>query len=356
MKSLSSLHSLLSWALPLAVACFPIRSPAASIYGGKPAKAGELPWQVYVEQTKGTNPTQKSKCGGTILGASWVLTAKHCLVMANPDATNIYAGMLDITNEAPTRTAKKIILHPSVDFGLIELSSPLPLGPSIRAAAYATKADSTAGKTKPGVLGKVSGWGEMEDGWGADVLMVDEMPIVDWAYANRPEGNNGDRLPSEMPAGFDEGGKAVAFGDSGGPFVVPDGLGGWLLAGVVSRGWYLPGTPNKYSLFVRVSSYADWIEQTTGIPGGIHPVAIDPGAKPQLQFGVTVREGGIFLDVENPQFLEVTAQGLDGRSHALTRRFFQSGRHRLETGSLARGAYILGTGPSRPGQRIWITP
>lgn len=107
-------------------------------------------------------------------------------------------------------------------------------------------------------------------GWGisvskgkdkAEKLQQAEMPTVN--YSTCSKGNSFfqpiDDL-SMLCAGF--GGKSPVSGcngDSGGPLVCQEG-GKYVLRGAVS--WGIPGCPggNTFSVFTRISSFVDWIE------------------------------------------------------------------------------------------------
>jgi len=60
-------------------------------------------------------------------------------------------------------------------------------------------------------------------------------------------------------AGFFEGGKDACYGDSGGPFVVRDGHGGWKQVGIVASGDGC-AKPEGYGIYTRVPAVFDWIK------------------------------------------------------------------------------------------------
>ena len=331
----------------------------ASIVGGRLATAGEIPWQAILL----FSPAEGDFCGGAVIGPTWVVTAMHCVVGPNTQVSfTVKAGMLDKNDsKAVTRTSKRVLLQPDGplnDIALVELDKPLDFGPTVQAIPYATSAEVKAGLLNPGILGKASGWGDTTGKQinPPDFLRVVDLPIVSLEVANKPESWNGLLKESSIPAGYEQGGKDVCYGDSGGPLAVPDGRGGWLLVGVVSGNTKGCAAAKSYTAFSSASFYADWIQKTTGIAGGLKSAALGDLPPVHSDLRVTVEDGGLILALGNPRFLEITAQGVDGRTHILShRRFFAGGRHRLETGSLARGVYILGTGRSRPGQRIVLT-
>ncbi|KAG0445225.1 hypothetical protein HPB47_018109, partial [Ixodes persulcatus] len=87
-------------------------------------------------------------------------------------------------------------------------------------------------------------------------------------------------------------------GDSGGPLQCMLDDGRWYLAGVVSWGAGC-GRPRKPAMFVRVSSYLDWIRLAmTTADGGPRPVSADAALL-------------IYTDASDlPVFTEVPSQNL----------------------------------------------
>ena len=113
----------------------------------------------------------------------------------------------------------------------------------------------------PGVLGTISGWGlTREGGTISDVLQHVGVQVTSNEICNNPTAYGGQITDRMLCAGFATGGKDSCQGDSGGPFVVFDGMGGYALAGIVSWGEGC-ARPNKFGVYTRVSSVADWINQ-----------------------------------------------------------------------------------------------
>ena len=48
------------------------------IVGGTNAGWGDVPWQVALSSSTGSNIFYVYFCGGTLINADWVLTAGHC--------------------------------------------------------------------------------------------------------------------------------------------------------------------------------------------------------------------------------------------------------------------------------------
>ena len=212
---------LFSWACLLALSPFPLHA-AVSIIGGIEAKAGELPWQVYLNG---------AGCGGTLISDSWVLTAKHCV--GGGSQLKFRAGSVNL-NEGEVRAVKNTVSHMTEDRALLRVEPPFVLGPDIRPAPYATRADSLAGLTHVGVVGRVSGWGDTTNSQSImklpDFLRVVDLPIVSLEQANAKEGCVGcpprTSNPRSFPPDTRRAAKAAAMGTAADPSWFPTGWAG----------------------------------------------------------------------------------------------------------------------------------
>ncbi|MEZ5220874.1 MAG: trypsin-like serine protease [Ilumatobacteraceae bacterium] len=237
--------------------------PAAAIVDGEPTSIADAPWQVSLQDANG------HFCGGSVIDATTVLTAAHCVEGNSAADLFVRAGVTDRTD--PTgqdRPVASIVVHPggfdaANDVALVRLASPLVLGGTVQAIAVAGAADVAAAST-----GSVSGWGATaeDDGFGSDVLLSAEVPLVDDATCAVQLGPDGGlTAATELCA---EGvGAGSCYGDSGGPLtiVAPDGT--VKLAGVVSWGVECAVLPG---VFAEVPVFAPWIAD-----GGAGSVPVD---------------------------------------------------------------------------------
>ena len=74
---------LVALALPLVGARMPY------IVGGQGANLGKWPWQVSLQNSRGSH-----FCGATIIGDTWVLTAAHC-VGGDASSIRVVVGLHD---------------------------------------------------------------------------------------------------------------------------------------------------------------------------------------------------------------------------------------------------------------------
>lgn len=247
--------------------------PAAAIVGGQAADEGEYPWQAAI--TSGSGSSQY--CAGTLVDPATVVTAAHCMggllgiplvddllsiVLANP--VYVLLGTNRLSSGGESIEATDIFVHPEYDgdhdVAVLKLASPSTLGVPL---PYAHPGDE--GKYAPGTLATVTGWGATSDGGsGSDELREVQVPVLSDAQCAASYGSSTDG-PSEVCAGYPQGGKDSCQGDSGGPFIVPDGSG-WLLVGIVSWGQGC-AQPNAPGVYAEVAALAAFIDQYAGGAG-----------------------------------------------------------------------------------------
>ncbi|TVQ91128.1 MAG: hypothetical protein EA393_05015, partial [Bacteroidetes bacterium] len=242
------------------------------IVGGEDANIEDYPWHVALMQ--GTTQF----CAGSIIHEEWILTAAHC-VLGSWTPQYIRAG---VTNRTHTTgqdiNVIQIIAHPDFDdpvkwandIALLRLQTPLNLAPAgVAIVPVVTQADALAGFTNPGVMSTITGWGALS--WGgpsSDILQAAQVPITDDTGGYNPSSIT----PDMLLAGYPEGGVDACQGDSGGPLVVPDGAGGYKLAGITSwgNGCAFPDFPGVYA---RVSYFEDWIKDYVPLVSELAPAA-----------------------------------------------------------------------------------
>src|SRR5262245_53028929 len=233
------------------------------IVGGTTTTIDRVPWQVALTTLSGFQ-----FCGGSILNASWVLTAQHCVSDGSSNMRVVAATTrMSQQSSGQIRTINAVARFPGFsdptageDISLVHLATPLDLsGINARAIPIVTAADASAGATSAGVTATVTGWGTTAEGatTGSDVLMTVNVPIQTNATASAEYGFT--ISADQLPAGFTAGGKDSCQGDSGGPITVSVG-GVRKLAGAVSWGNGC-ARPNFVGLYARVSSFATYINQ-----------------------------------------------------------------------------------------------
>lgn len=260
------------------------------IIGGEATRVSDYPWRVALVHRDDSRETPISLlegqfCGGTLIHPRWVLTAAHCVFdnsyywgnLLSNTAIDVVLGAHNLRTDVGERVHVNRII-PHTDYNASAINNDIALLELERAVEYPTVGLVGSHAVIPeGTLATAIGWGNTSDVLERP-LFLDELqqvtlPIVSnetCTAAAEALGYYSVISAGEMCAGLAEGGKDVCFGDSGGPLLIA-GSDGLKQVGITSWGWSDHcAQPNIYSVYTRVSAYADFIEWY--VCGGDSPI------------------------------------------------------------------------------------
>jgi len=237
------------------------------IIGGEDAQKGEFPWQVSLHHKKDNE--FRHSCGGSIIDATHIVCAGHCVHNRLAENMLIIAGAHNITdkNEHSQQQipVKSFTIHEKYngifianDISIIELESPIQFD------KFAKPATLCKSEPEAGVEVVNSGWGNAHPQGGTPVIMPDILQKVSLEAISR------DTCKSSYPLnirehmvcaiGTVETPSGACNGDSGGPLIYkPNGSEEYCLVGIVSFGKQPCG--NAPSVYTSVPFFLDWIAQ-----------------------------------------------------------------------------------------------
>lgn len=247
-------------------AAFDFDWTSGRIAGGRDAQRHSAPWIVSLQW--GPRTVTMQHCGGSIITASWVVTAAHCYTNRQRIGTFIMlAGRHNLRNSENTEQRRninraRIFLHPRYvqgrevgpfDIALIHAAPAFQLNQFVQVIAL------PAANTIPHGQFTLHGWGSIsttERPIMPAILQTVTKPGIPFQQCRQILGAQHLDV-SNMCTGPLTGGVSACGGDSGGPLVQNRQL-----VGVVSWGVNPCGSRGAPSVYVRTSAFIDWIQQT----------------------------------------------------------------------------------------------
>jgi hypothetical protein len=293
------------------------------IVGGTEARLRNWPGQATFRLHAPAGRVSMYFCGGTAISKRWVVTAAHCLQAhaANilPALRNsrdeihdgrleVILGTANLDQVAPENVYQvdRYVIHPAYqqeidkaagiddpdwvrgqldsiaqragsDIALVHLDrdwtgpvARLSLGPDFDPSTIRPVRVAGFGRTDNKLVGIYANRHRTRDG--LEEFYAFSSRLLETVVETRPahicrQQYEGTKIGAEqICAGLDEGGRDSCGGDSGGPLIVRDERGCPRQIGLVSWGGAMCAASRAFGVYTRLSAYADWLRDTTGLP------------------------------------------------------------------------------------------
>ncbi|WP_328353887.1 serine protease [Streptomyces sp. NBC_00457] len=225
------------------------------IVGGTTTTTTAYPFTMQI-----TDASEDQFCGGTLVSATKVVTAAHCMAGESADDVRVVGGRtyLNGTNGTVSEVTD-IWVSPDYtdatngdDVAVLTLATSMPY----TTAPYVSADDTDVYAT--GATARILGWGTTSAGGSSsNQLRTATVPLVSDSSCGSSYGS--DFVQSDMVcAGHEAGGVDTCQGDSGGPLLI-----GGVLAGITSwgEGCAAAGFPGVYT---RLTTFSDEVTEQIG--------------------------------------------------------------------------------------------
>lgn len=219
------------------------------VVGGQDVPNAAYPFvATLLDLRRGRTTPQRLFCGGSLIDASHVLTAAHC-VTPRPRLGNlrVVVGRTVLSStQGQTRRAAAITVHPNWnpstsanDAAVLRLSAPIT---GIAPIAPATEADDAREEPPTGLT--IAGWGNVrrqspdqrEPDRFPDRMREAQVSVVTDATCDRQYANGYGGIDAPVMLCAGQPGKDTCQGDSGGPLFAARTGGSFVQVGIVSWG------------------------------------------------------------------------------------------------------------------------
>ena len=293
------------------------------IVGGTEARLRNWPGQAAFRLNAPAGRVAMYFCGGTAISKRWVVTAAHCL---HDHAANILSplrnsrdemhdgrlevvlGTANLDRVAPENVyqVEQYVIHPAYqqeidkvagigdpdwvrsqldsiaqrvgsDIALVRLDrdwtgpvARLSLGPDFDPSTIRPVRVAGFGRTDNKLVGIYGNRHSTRDGlqefYAFSPRLLETVVETRPAHICRQQYKGTNIGAGQICAGLDEGGRDSCGGDSGGPLIVRDDQGCPRQVGLVSWGGEMCADSQAFGVYTRLSAYADWLRDATGLP------------------------------------------------------------------------------------------